>query len=93
MPNENKVQLTITLNRETAASLRSLLGENVERPEQVSRYLERAVARDVLIQTVRQIQDRNRHLDSDEVEREVDKAVREVRQERRARVSAQDSQA
>jgi len=91
MPTPNKVEFTVTVSNKTARNLRSILGENAESPGEVSRYLERAVARDILSQTIRQIQERNRHLDSDEVEREVNKAVREVRQERYTKLLATES--
>jgi hypothetical protein len=88
MPTSNKVEFTVTVSSKTARNLRSILGKNAESPGEVSRYLERSVARDVLSQTIRKIQERNRHLDPDEVESEVNKAVREVRRERYAKLLA-----
>jgi uncharacterized SAM-dependent methyltransferase len=93
MPTEDRVKLTITIPSGTVADLRCLLGDAAERPDEIARYFERTVARDVLRQTIRRIQERNRHLDPEEVQREADKAVREVRQEKLARLLAAENQA
>ena len=72
----------LVVSRNTDRAVRSLLAERGGRKGDLSKFVERAVNRAVLQETVREIRERNRHMDPEEIQRIIDEAVEEVRNER-----------
>jgi hypothetical protein len=81
MQGEAKVCWTIFVSEDIDADLRSLLGAEAGSSEELSKYVERAVARAMFLDDLIDIHEENNHLDPDELDREIDAAVREVRRE------------
>jgi Ribbon-helix-helix domain len=74
----------LKVSRDTDRDLRAFLAERGGRKGDLSRFVERAVRRQMFRETLREVWERNAHLDPDEVQRIVDEAVAEVRRARRA---------
>jgi hypothetical protein len=70
---------TVKVSKETDIAVRSYLAEHGGRKGDLSKFIERAVQKEVLRATVRDIQQRNADLPADEVEALVDEACAEVR--------------
>lgn len=75
---------SLTVSQETDVALRTFLAERGGKKGDLSRFVEQAVNREVLRQMVREVRDRNAHLDPDEIRRLVDEEVAAVRRERYA---------
>jgi hypothetical protein len=90
MPDEAKVCWTIFVQKDMDDDLRSILGAEFDRPEALSEFVERAVAREILIRTINEVHQLNRDVDPDQLEREIDDALREVREERRQELAVFD---
>lgn len=73
---------SLKVSRETDIALRTFLAERGGRKGDLSRFVEDAVNRSVLRQTVQEIWQRNASLSSDEVEKLVDEELAEVRRSR-----------
>ena len=71
---------SLKVSRETDIALRTLLASRGGRKGDLSRFVEQAVNREVLRETVRDVRERNAAADPDEVERLVSEAVAEVRE-------------
>lgn len=69
----------LTVSHEIDVALRTLLASRGGRKGDLSRFVEDAVNREVLRQTVAEIHAQNTHLDSDEVMRIVDEELAAVR--------------
>jgi len=82
MPDET-VRWNIKVSKETDLTLRTFLGSQGMRKGDLSKFIEEAVRRRVLQCTIQDIRARNAAADPDEIQRIVDKAVSEVRAERR----------
>jgi len=82
---DQTVRWSVRVSKETDASLRSLLGAEVNRKGALSKFVEDAVRWRVFQSTVRDIKSRNAGMDPDELQRVVDDAFEEVRAERRAK--------
>lgn len=70
---------SLKVSRETDIALRTLLASRGGRKGDLSRFVEKAVNREVLRETVRDIQARNADADPDELERLIDDEVGAVR--------------
>jgi hypothetical protein len=73
------VRWTIKVSRETDLSLRTHLGAQGMKKGDLSRFVEDAVRWRILDETVQAIKDRNEDLSPEELEAEIELAVREVR--------------
>jgi hypothetical protein len=70
---------SLKVSRDTDIALRTLLATRGGRKGDLSRFVEDAVNREVLRETVRDIQARNVDVDPDELERLIEEEVGEVR--------------
>lgn len=75
------VRWTIKVSSETDLSLRTFLGAKGMKKGDLSKFVEEAVRWRILDQTVQEIKDRNRDLDPDELESQIDRVVKDVRAE------------
>ena len=75
----------LKVSRETDISLRTLLAERGGKKGDLSRFVEDAVNRVVLIEMLRDNWERNKDLDPAEVEKMVEEELAEVRRARRVR--------
>lgn len=78
------VRWNVTVSRETDKAIREHLGSAV-RTGARSELVERAVRKLLFQMTVNRIRDRNALADQEQLQRDINEAVREVRAERRAR--------
>lgn len=78
---ESSVRWTVKVSKETDRSLRSFLGARGMKKGDLSRFVEEAVRWRVLDQTVQAIRERNQDIPPEDLQREIDHAVREVRAE------------
>jgi hypothetical protein len=85
---EESVRWNIKVSKETDLTLRTFLGSQGMKKGDLSRFIEDAVRWRVLHRTIQDIKQRNANSDPDEIQRIVDRAVTEVRAERRARHKA-----
>ena len=90
MPNmeEQTVRWSIKVSKDTDLTLRTFLGSQGMKKDDLSKFIEEAVRRRVLQCTVQDIRARNADTDPDEIQRIADEAVSEVRAERRTRETA-----
>ncbi|MEX0958166.1 MAG: ribbon-helix-helix domain-containing protein [Burkholderiales bacterium] len=77
----DSVRWTVKVSSETDRLLRSFLGAQGMKKGDLSRFVEEAVRWRVLDETVRTIRERNRDLPAEALQDEIDRAVREVRNE------------
>ena len=82
---EEAVRWNIKVSKETDLTLRTFLGSQGMKKGDLSKFIEEAVRRRVLQCTIQDIRARNADADPEEIQRIVDKAVSEVRAERRAK--------
>ena len=80
---EEAVRWSVTVSKDTDLTLRTFLGAQGMKKGDLSKFIEEAVRRRVLQCTIQDIRTRNTEADPDEIQRIVDKAVSEVRAERR----------
>ena len=87
---ENTVRWTIKVSRNTDISLRTYLARQGMKKGDLSKFIERAVQKEILAQTVADVKRRNAHLPNDKLMALIDEAVNAVRAEMRseANVSA-----
>ena len=64
---------TVMVSKETDIAVRSYLAEHGGKKGDLSKFIERAVAKEVLRATIRDIQDRNADLTGEEVQQMVDR--------------------
>ena len=82
MPTESAaVRWSIKVSRETDLALRTLLGSRGGKKGDLSRFVEQAVLAEVFHRTVADIQARNRDVDPELLQAEIDAAAREARAE------------
>jgi hypothetical protein len=72
---------TVKVSKETDVAVRSYLAEHGAKKGDLSKFIERAVMKEVLRATVRDIQERNADLPGDEVQALIDEASAAVRAE------------
>ena len=70
---------SLKVSRETDVALRTLLASRGGKKGDLSRFVEEAVNREVLRETIRDIQARNEGADPDQLERLIDEEVTAVR--------------
>jgi hypothetical protein len=70
---------TVKVSKETDLAVRSYLAEHGGKKGDLSKFIERAVMKEVLRATVHDIQERNADLPSDEVQALIDEACAAVR--------------
>jgi hypothetical protein len=85
---EGSVRWNIKVSKETDLTLRTFLGARGMKKGDLSKFIEEAVRWRVLHRSVQDIKTRNADVDSEELQRIVDDALREVRAERRGRKKA-----
>jgi hypothetical protein len=72
---------TVVVTKETDAAVRGYLAEHGGKKGDLSKFIERAVAKEVLRATINDIQERNAGLPGDEVQALIDEACAAVRSE------------
>ena len=82
------VRWNIKVSKETDLTLRTFLGSQGMKKGDLSKFIEQAVRAHVFHRTVQDIKARNAGADPDELQSLIDKTVREVRAERRAKGKA-----
>lgn len=76
---------TMRVSRETDRSLRSFLAERGIRDDDLSKFVERAVQKEILKQTAADVKWRNAGLASDELQALIDGTVAAVQRKRKQR--------
>lgn len=76
---DETVRWSLTVSRETDRDTRARLGKTSRRKAVLSRFVERAVRRELLAQTLARVRARNAKVPAKIIEREIDEAVRAVR--------------
>jgi hypothetical protein len=82
---EESVRWNVKVSQETDLDLRTFLGARGMKKGDLSAFIEEAVRDQIFRKMMRDIQERNAGTDPDELQAEIDEAVREVRAERYAR--------
>jgi hypothetical protein len=85
---EEAVRWNIKVSKETNLTLRTYLGSQGAKKGDLSKFIEEAVRWRVFHQTVQDIKARNAETDPDELQSIIDEAVREVRDDKRAKQKA-----
>jgi len=81
---EDTIRWTVKVSPETDRSLRSYLGQHGMKKGDLSKFIERAVQKEILTQTAAEVKQRNADLTGDELQALIDDAVSAVRKEIRA---------
>jgi hypothetical protein len=76
---------TVTVSQETDRSLRSFLAEHGIRDDDLSKFVERAVQKEILKQTAADVKRRNADLAGDDVQALINETVAAVRRKRKVR--------
>ena len=82
------IRWTVKVSLETDRSLRSYLGQHGMKKGDLSKFIERAVQKEILTQTAAEVKERNADLSPDDLQAMIDEAVGEVRREMRAEARA-----
>ena len=75
------VRWTVKVSKDTDVSLRTFLAQRGLRKGDLSKFIERAVQKEVFAQTVAAVQARNEGIPDAEVQTAIDDALRQVRAE------------
>jgi hypothetical protein len=75
------VRWTVKVSRDTDVSLRSFLAQRGLKKGDLSKFIERAVQKEVFAQTVASVQARNASVPDERIEQAIEDALREVRAE------------
>ena len=81
---EDTIRWTVKVSPETDRSLRSFLGQHGMKKGDLSKFIERAVQKEILTQTAAGVKRRNADLTGDQLQALIDDAVSAVRKEIRA---------
>jgi len=81
MPDDTR--WTVKVSKETDIAVRSYLAEHGGKKGDLSKFIERAVQKEVLRATIRDIQDRAADIPAEELQAQIDEACAAVRQELR----------
>lgn len=73
------VRWTVKVSRDTDVSLRTFLAQRGLRKGDLSKFIERAVQKEVFAQTVAAVQERNAGVSDSEIQNAIDDALRQVR--------------
>jgi hypothetical protein len=79
---EALVRWTVKVSRDTDVALRSLHAQRGLKKGDLSKFIERAVQKEVFAQTVAAVQARNANVPDSEIEAAIEDALRQVRAER-----------
>lgn len=85
---DDSIRWTVKVSPETDRSLRSYLGQHGMKKGDLSKFIERAVQKEILTQTAADVKQRNTDLTGDQLQALVDEAVAVVRKEMRAEAKA-----
>lgn len=88
---EQAVRWNIKVSKEIDLSLRTYLGAHGMRKGDLSKFIEDAVRWRIFNRTVQEIKSRNADADVDELQAIIDRAVGEVRAERRTKREAKNA--
>lgn len=80
---ENTARWTIKVSKDTDISLRTYLAQQGMKKGDLSKFIERAVQKEILAQTAADVKQRNIDLSEEELEALIDEAVSAVRTEMR----------
>jgi hypothetical protein len=80
---EEAVRWSVKVSKDTDLTLRTFLGSQGMKKDDLSKFVEEAVRRRVLQCTIQDIRARNAGTDPDEIQGIVDEALNQVRAERR----------
>jgi Ribbon-helix-helix domain len=83
---EETIRWTVKVSPETDKSLRSFLGQHGMKKGDLSKFIERAVQKEILTQTAADVKHRNADLAPDQLQALIDEAVTAVREETGAEV-------
>lgn len=72
---------TVKVSKDTDIAVRSYLAEHGGKKGDLSKFIERAVQKEVLRATIQDIQDRNAHIPGEELQQLIDEACAEVHAE------------
>jgi Ribbon-helix-helix domain len=75
------VRWTVKVSKDTDVSLRSFLAQRGLKKGDLSKFIERAVQKEVFAQTVAAVQARNAGVPDERIEQAIEDALREVRAE------------
>jgi len=78
---DEPIRWTVKVSKDTDVSLRSFLAQRGLKKGDLSKFIERAVQKEVFAQTVAAVQARNANVPDEEIERAIEDALREVRAE------------
>ena len=81
---EDTIRWTVKVSPETDRSLRSYLGQHGMKKGDLSKFIERAVQKEILTQTAADVKQRNTDLTGDQLQGLIDEAVSAVRKDIRA---------
>ena len=81
---ENTARWTIKISRDTDISLRTYLAQQGMKKGALSKFIERAVQKEILAQTAADVKQRNTDLSDEALEALIDEAVSAVRVEMRS---------
>ena len=81
---DDTIRWTVKVSPETDRSLRSYLGQHGMKKGDLSKFIERAVQREILTQTAAEVKQRNADLTPDELQALIDEAVGAVKKESHA---------
>ena len=81
MPKADLTRRTIVWSKATDEALQSFLGPKAANINDVSEFVEDSVRWRLFDRTVQTVKERNASLDPDQVQEDIDQAVREVRKE------------
>lgn len=84
---ENTARWTIKVSRDTDISLRTFLAQHGMKKGGLSKFIERAVQKEILAQTTADVKQRNADLPEKDLEALIDEAVSAVRAEMRVEVA------
>lgn len=76
---DDTIRWTVKVSPATDRSLRSYLGQHGMKKGDLSKFIERAVQKEILTQTVAEVKQRNTDLSSDELRALIDEAVTAIR--------------
>lgn len=79
MPDDTR--WTVKVSKETDIAVRSYLAEHGGKKGDLSKFIERAVQKEVLRATIRDIQDHNAHIPGEKLQQLIDEACASVRKE------------
>ena len=81
---DDTVRWTVKVSPGTDRSLRSYLGQHGMKKGDLSKFIERAVQKEILMQTAAEVKQRNADLTSEQLQALIDEAVASVRKDIRA---------